>query len=381
MKKLSLAIAVLVLGAIGVGMLLPNGAREAGSTPQPRRTPDLATPVVVAPVVDTLMADRIEALGTTRANESVVVTADVMGRIEQVNFRDGMRVRQGANLIVLDYEEERAELAAARANLETQQTKHKRLLQLVAQQSAARVELDEQINRLKAAQATLQIAQARFDDRTIQAPFTGFVGIRDVSPGALVSPGTQIATLDDLSVIKLDFSVPEVFLGSLRRGLDIVATSVAFPERKFRGEVTTIDSRVDPVTRAVMVRAELPNDAGLLKPGMLINVNLIANRAKTLVVPEESLVPEDDNQYVYVVDEQGQAQRVEVEIGRRRPGLVEIISGLQAGDQVVTEGVDNISTDAQLRIVQIARPAPGAAEAKQNPLDGAAAATLNGISQ
>ncbi len=381
MKGIGLAIGVLVSGAVAFSVFSLNGARETVSAPQEPATREVATPVIVAPVVNTLMADRIEALGTTRANESVVITADVMGRVEQVNFRDGMKVRQGSNLIVLDFEEEQAQLAAARANLETQQTKHDRLVQLVAQQSAARIELDEQINRLRAAEARLDIARVRFDDRTIQAPFSGYVGIRDVSPGALISPGTQIATLDDLSVIKLDFSVPEVFLGALRRGQSIVASSVAYPERTFRGEVTTIDSRVDPVTRAVLARAELSNDSTLLKPGMLINVTLIANRTEALVVPEESLVPQDDNQYVYVVNRHGQARQVEVEIGRRRPGLVEIVKGVQAGDKVVTEGVDNISTDTEVRILAVRRPADEKPDTRQSLLDKASAATLNQVAR
>ena len=379
MKRISLAIGVLVIGAVAAGVFSSNGTREADSAPHKPAIGEVASPVIVAPVVNTLMADRIEALGTTRANESVIVTADVMGRVEQVNFRDGMKVRRGADLIVLDFEEEKAQLAAARANLETQQTKHDRLVQLVAQQSAARIELDEQINRLRAAEARLDIAQVHFDDRTIQTPFSGYVGIRDVSPGALINPGTKIATLDDLSVIKLDFSIPEVFLGVLRRGQRIVASSVAYPERKFRGEVTTIDSRVDPVTRAVLVRAELSNDSSLLKPGMLINVNLIANRTKALVVPEESLVPEDDRQYIYVVDRDGQAQQVEVEIGRRRPGMVEIVHGLQAGDTVVTEGVDNISTDTEVRILAVRRPADERSDTRRRLLDKASAATLNEV--
>jgi len=305
----------------------------------------------------------------------------VMGRVEKVNFRDGMKVQRGADLIVLDYKEEQAQLAAARANLEAQQTKHERLVQLVAQQSAARIELDEQINRLRAAEARLDIAQVHFDDRTIRAPFSGYVGIRDVSPGALVSAGTQIATLDDLSVIKLDFSVPEVYLGALRRGQRIVASSVAYPQRKFRGEVITIDSRVDPVTRAVLVRAELSNDSSLLKPGMLINVNLIANRTEALVVPEESLVPEDDNQYVYVVDNHGQARQIEVEIGRRRPGMVEIVKGLQAGDKVVTEGVANISSNTEVRILAVRRDVDERSDTRPSVLEKASAATLNEVTR
>ncbi|MBA2409073.1 MAG: efflux RND transporter periplasmic adaptor subunit [Gammaproteobacteria bacterium] len=381
MNRIGLAIGVLVIVAVASGVFLLNGTREAGSAQQKPMTRELATPVIVAPVVKSLLADRIEALGTTHANESIVVTADVMGRVEKVNFRDGMKVQRGADLIVLDYKEEQAQLAAARANLEAQQTKHERLVQLVAQQSAARIELDEQINRLRAAEARLDIAQVHFDDRTIRAPFSGYVGIRDVSPGALVSAGTQIATLDDLSVIKLDFSVPEVYLGALRRGQRIVASSVAYPQRKFRGEVITIDSRVDPVTRAVLVRAELSNDSSLLKPGMLINVNLIANRTEALVVPEESLVPEDDNQYVYVVDNHGQARQIEVEIGRRRPGMVEIVKGLQAGDKVVTEGVANISSNTEVRILAVRRDVDERSDTRPSVLEKASAATLNEVTR
>jgi len=381
LNRIGLAIGVLVIVAVASGVFLLNGTREAGSAQQKPMTRELATPVIVAPVVKSLLADRIEALGTTHANESIVVTADVMGRVEKVNFRDGMKVQRGADLIVLDYKEEQAQLAAARANLEAQQTKHERLVQLVAQQSAARIELDEQINRLRAAEARLDIAQVLFDDRTIRAPFSGYVGIRDVSPGALVSAGTQIATLDDLSVIKLDFSVPEVYLGALRRGQRIVASSVAYPQRKFRGEVITIDSRVDPVTRAVLVRAELSNDSSLLKPGMLINVNLIANRTEALVVPEESLVPEDDNQYVYVVDNHGQARQIEVEIGRRRPGMVEIVKGLQAGDKVVTEGVANISSNTEVRILAVRRDVDERSDTRPSVLEKASAATLNEVTR
>jgi membrane fusion protein (multidrug efflux system) len=166
-----------------------------------------------------------------------------------------------------------------------------------------------------------------------------------VSVGTLVSPGDVITTLDDTSVIKLDFSVPENFLASLREGLSIRATAPAFPGRSFAGEVASIDSRVDMTTRAVIVRALLANDDGALKPGMFLNVSLANDEREALVIPEEALSPEAERQYVYVVTD-GKVSRREVRIGGRQPGTVEIITGLSAGERVIVEGTQKVRDGA-----------------------------------
>ena len=154
----------------------------------------------------------------------------------------------------------------------------------------------------------------------------------------MISPGTTITTLDDLLIVKLDFSVPETFLATLREGLDIESVTPAYPNEVFRGRVTSIDTRVDPMTRTVAIRAEIENEDQRLRPGMLMVVDLIKDRRESLMIAEESLVPFEDQQYVFVVQDDNTVSRVPVTIGRRRPGSVEILEGLILGDLVVSEG-------------------------------------------
>jgi membrane fusion protein (multidrug efflux system) len=194
---------------------------------------------------------------------------------------------------------------------------------------------------LKADQARVSAAKARLDDTVIRASFRGRTGFRHVSIGSFVSPGTVITTLDDTSVIKLDFTVPETFLFVVRRGLPITASATGLPDRKFTGEVTNLDSRVDPVTRSITVRAELPNPDGLLRQGMFMTVALQGDVVPTLLVPEAAIVPERGHTYVFVV-RNGVVERREVRTGKRRPGDVEIVDGVQEGERVVTEGTQNV---------------------------------------
>jgi membrane fusion protein (multidrug efflux system) len=350
MKKLVFIIGFTLVCTSAIALLSGHMSKKTETPPE--KIAAQATPVVVAPARYDTFSEHIEALGTTAANESVVVTADVTGRITKINFEDGGTVNKGTVLVLLDDEEERASLAAAQANLTTQQAQYNRLLDLARQKSAAQTTVEAQENTLKTAEAELEIARARLGDRRIEAPFAGQVGIRRVSPGALVSPGAEIVTLDDLSLIKLDFSVPETFLSLLRQGLDIEAQSIAYPDQLFRGKVTAIGSRVDPVTRTVIVRAELPNAVGLLRPGMLMTVDLIKNQTRSLVIPEESVIPVNDRQHVYRVNVDNLIEQVEVTIGRRRPGEVEILSGLESGDSVVVEGTTRVRPQVLVKVVR-----------------------------
>lgn len=347
-KQVTSTIVAALGGAIIVTLTACGGEDDASAS----RRAATATPVVVTTVTTQTFADQIEALGTALAYESVVITAEVTGRVVKTEFSDGASVQQGALLVELNNDEEAASLAAAKANLGTQQTQSDRLQDLVRRKSASQTALDEQANLLKQALANVAIARARLRKRTIKAPFAGQLGIRQVSLGALTNPGDEIVTLDDLSRIKLDFSVPEVALSSLRQGAEIAASSAAYPQRMFNGMVTNVSTRVDPVTRTVAVRAELPNEAALLKPGMLLTVDLLSNRSEALAVPEESLLPLDDKQYVYRVKDGHTVERVAVTIGRRKPGVVEVLEGLQAGDQVVTEGTTRVGPDAAISIVE-----------------------------
>jgi membrane fusion protein (multidrug efflux system) len=301
--------------------------------------------VTLASVRSQRISQKLEALGNARANESVDISTKTSNIVTEVMFRDGERVKRGQVLVQLDSAQARADVAAAQAAVTESETLYNRSRELLNTQALSKSSFDQLEATLKANRARLAAANARLEDTVIRAPFSGRVGLRRVSVGTLISPGDVITTLDDTSVIKLDFSVPENFLASLREGLSIRATAPAFPGRSFAGAVASIDSRVDMATRSVIVRALLANDDGALKPGMFLNVSLANDEREALVIPEEALSPEAERQYVYVVSD-GKVSRREVRIGGRQPGTVEILTGLSAGERVIVEGTQKVRDGA-----------------------------------
>ena len=231
--------------------------------------PPAATPVIVAEARLEPVAERIEALGTLRANESVGITSNVTETISVVHFDDGQRVSEGAMLVEMTSAEEHALLEEAQARVAEAQSQYDRVRSLVAQGSASESLLDERKRDLDTARAMLVALESRLADRVVKAPFDGVVGLRNISRGALVEPGDLITTLDDDSVMKLDFTVPSLYLAQLKPGLQIQARARPYGERAFDGVVRGIDTRIDPVTRSVQVRALLPNPARALRPGLL----------------------------------------------------------------------------------------------------------------
>lgn len=298
-------------------------------------------PVVTQPARVEQMGIEIEAVGTTLANESVEVTSKASNTVTAIRFEEGSEVERGAVLVEMDAAQARAALAEAEAALARSRSQYERSRDLQSRQALSMADLELVEATLKADQARVAAAQARLDDTVIRASFKGRTGFRQVSVGSFVSPGTVITTLDDTSVIKLDFTVPETSLFVLRRGLPVTAVAAGLPNRTFNGTVTNIDSRVDPVTRSVTVRAELDNPDGLLRQGMFMTVTLQGEREPTLVVPEESLVPERGHAYVFVVHD-NVVERREVRTGKRRPGYVEIVEGLAEHERVVVDGTQNV---------------------------------------
>lgn len=296
------------------------------------------------------IVDEIEAIGTAQANESVTISGKVTDTISRVNFEDGDFVEEGTVLVELANEEETALLAEGRANLDDARAQLRRLEDLLRRGSAPISQIDEARARYAAVEARLDVIEARLDDRLIRAPFTGLLGFRQVSPGTLVTPTTPVTTLDDISRIKLDFSVPETYLASVKKGQRVYARSIAWPEHEFEGVVRAIGSRVDPATRALTVRAVILNDERLLRPGMMMTVRLVRSRSQAMVVPESALVQVQDRKFVYRASEDGRAHRVEVEIGRRRFGIVEILAGLDLGDRVVSDGVGRVRDGGAIRV-------------------------------
>lgn len=302
-----------------------------------------------APVLQTELVDRIEAIGTAKANESVVLSAKVTDTVRKVNFEDGMLVERGAILVELTDSEETALLAEAQATADEARRQHQRIENLIAQQLASQTNLDAERARMQTAEARLNALIARLDDRLIRAPFSGVLGFRQISEGTLLTPSTAVTTLDDIATIKLDFNVPELYLAALKPGQPLNAMSGAYPGEHFDGLVTTINSRVDPVTRTVLVRAEVNNDDLRLRPGMLLNVSLELARSQALTIPEQAVIPMQNTQFVYVIDADDTAQRREISVGRRRPGLVEVTDGLVENEEVITVGVIKVNQGSKVK--------------------------------
>ena len=313
---------------------------------------DQAPGVVVATAQVKPFPLSAEALGNARANEAVDIRPQITAVITAIEFEEGQAVQKGEVLVRLESSEPLADLAAARAALVESESQYRRSEELYRTRVVSESELEQLGAQRDADQAAVEAAQARLDQTVIRAPFAGQLGLRRVSMGSVVSPGTVITTLDDTSRIKLDFDVPEVFLSQLQPGLSVTARSVAWPDESFRGLVASVDTRVDPVSRTITVRALMPNENGRLRPGMFLTVTLLKEDVEALVVPEQAIVPERSQQFVFVVGEGEVVERREVRSGRRRPGEVEILDGLAEGDRVITEGTQKVRDGAVIRLVK-----------------------------
>lgn len=306
--------------------------------------------VIAQPVQYKTIVESIEAIGTAQANESVTLTAKVSDIVSRVNFEDGDSVERGKILIELANEEQSALLAEARANLEDATTQLRRLKDLGNKKLVPDSDIDEAKAQANAAKARLDSIAARMQDRLVRAPFSGVLGFREVSTGTLLTNNTPITTLDDISVIKLDFTIPEIHLNALQPGFKIQATSEAFKDQLFEGDIRTIGSRVDPVTRAVTVRAIIPNQERLLRPGMLLGINIIISERTSLVVPESAVTQVGDETYVFLAGKDGKAKKQNISIGARRFGYMEVNAGLKDGEVVITEGAFKLRDGAAIKV-------------------------------
>ncbi len=330
---------VLALGLAGCG----SSSADKGSD----RPPPL---VKVEPATTIRFADRLEAIGTARANEQVTVSAPVTERIVRLNFDDGSFVRAGQVVAVLQQAQQSAQLREAQARAREAQQQLERISELKQRGFATQSSYDAQIAAAAAASAQAQQVTAQIGERVVRAPFSGWVSLRNISVGAIANQGTEIATISDVSTIKLDFTIPETMLQAIRPGLPIEARSAAYPDRPFRGTIHTIDPVVDPSTRAVTVRARLPNPDRLLRPGMMMTVTIENEPRMGLSVPELAVIGEGDSRFVFVLDDEGKARRIPVRTGLRSGGRVEIVEGLRPGQRVITEGVVKVADGMAVRL-------------------------------
>lgn len=311
-----------------------------------------AVPVKVAPVIDRDQSMVLRGLGSVIANESVDLTTTVTERITALHFSDGQQVKQGDLLVELDSAEELEELAEERFNRDEAQRQVKRLQPLVERGAATQSTLDEARRELQTAGARMRAIQARVEQRRIVAPFSGVVGMRELSVGALIEPGDLITTLVDISQVKLDFSLPSRQLSRIRQTMEVSAQTDAYPAQRFEGKVLNIDNQVDPETRAVRIRAIIANHHALLKPGLLMRVQLPTPPRTQRLIPKNALISRGDQHFVWVVNEEDppKAELVEITIGELGKKTIEVMAGIDVGQQVIVQGTHKLSPGKAITI-------------------------------
>ncbi|WP_319824131.1 efflux RND transporter periplasmic adaptor subunit [Thalassovita sp.] len=311
-----------------------------------------AAPVVVevAPAELRTLSEIIEAVGTTRARQSVDIVPEASGRIEALHFSAGQKVEAGTILLQLDDRIESANLAEAEAKLIERERVLARITRLRGSSAVSEATMEDAIARLAEARAQLDRAKQRLAERTIRAPFAGTIGLAEVDRGARVSTGTFLARLDDLSEVEVEFSLPETLFARVNTGQTITSNSVAFPGRSFTGQIEAVDSRIDPVSRSFRTRAVIPNPNGTLPAGMFMSLELVLSQADHIVVPEEAIVYQAAEAYVFAVAD-GHAAKLRVKTGQRRDGFVAILDGVQLGDRVVIRGLQRVRDGAAVRIL------------------------------
>lgn len=348
-----------LLGAMGYGayegyMRYFAPAEEAAA---PSRGGSRAAPVELAPAEMRMIARTVEAVGTTRARQSIEIVPEADGRVVEIAISPGAQVEEGAVLVRLDDAIQRADLAEAEARVTEQTQALDRVEQLIASDAVSQATFEDTVARLAEARAELDRARQRLAERTITAPFGGVVGLTEVYPGARVNEGDPIARLDDLSEVVVEFALPETLFADVRPGLTLKARAAAYGDRVFEGKVVALDSRIDPQSRSFRARAVVPNPESLLPAGMFMSLTLTLSEAEALVVPEEAIIFQAAETYVFTV-EQGTARRVTVKTGQRKGGEVAIAGGLEEGTPVVVRGLQRVRDGAAVSVVGATAPAP-----------------------
>lgn len=372
LRSLLAILVVLLLGSAAAASywwLVLQPSQQAGSPAGAAgRGPSGPVPVEAKPVRVGDAETTIDAVGTLISNESVVLRAEVAGRVAGINFVEGARVAKGDVLVELDSSVERAELAQAQAQQVLARSNFERAKELRRNNAGTQRALDEADAALRTADAAVDLAQARLDKRRLVAPFDAWVGLRAISPGDFVMPETRIVNLEQTDPLKVDFRVPEIFLPALAQGQRITLEIDAYPGVAFPGTVRALNPLVDATGRAVVVRAEIANDDGKLRPGLFARVRLtLAERENAVFVPEQAIQPQGDQAFVYRVIEGGDGKSIAkltpVVLGNRRAGEVEVTQGLAAGDVVVDAGLLKIRDGVP---VQVQPPPSGEPSVAQN---------------
>lgn len=326
-------------GTAKPGDAKPADTAKAGGPAGGGSAKPMALPVRAVPVKVTTFTSDVTAVGTLLADESVMLRSEIDGRVVALNFQEGQAVTKGARLVAIESSEYEAALAASSAELRTKTSDHERAQDLQGKGFVSAELVDRARGAMEVAAARVQQDRARLAKTSISAPFDGIMGLRLISPGAYLKAGDNIVRIENIRAIKLDFRVPEIYVGRIARGQPVNVSMDAFPGTSFAGRIYAIEPQVDEKSRTVLVRAQVPNPNGKLKPGLFARVSVqLDSRASAIVIPEQAIVPQGRDAFVYKVLDGGATALTKVELGGRRPGEVEIVAGLAPGDTVVTEG-------------------------------------------
>jgi membrane fusion protein (multidrug efflux system) len=347
-----IAVSLVLLAAAGGGYHAYQtylSAEDNGGERRGRRGGDV--PVIVSPVSMQHLEEQVEAVGTTRASQAVEIVPLASGRVVRLAFESGEKVEEGEILLTLDDDIEKANLDEAEAKLKQTQLALERAESLRRNNTVSQAQLDQLTAENIAALAARDRAARRLADRTVRAPFSGVAGLRRVDVGARIDDDTVITTLDDLSTVEVEFQLPELLYDNVRRGLEITATSAAFPGRIFPGRIANVDSRIDETARAFRVRAVMPNPDLVLPAGMFMTISVVLDSRDAMMIPEAAVIFEGSKSFVYLVKDD-KAFRRDVQLGQRRSNLAEVITGLEAGDMVVQRGTQSLRDGAGVKIIE-----------------------------
>jgi membrane fusion protein (multidrug efflux system) len=345
MRKLLPFIAIAVVTAALAWWLWPRGPQDSAAFGGPA-----AATVEVATAEERDVTPTLEAVGSLKANEDVILRPEISGRVAAIRFIEGQRVAKGATLVELDNSLYRAEVDKARVNLDLARRNHARARDLLENKLGSVRDQDVAEAALHSAEAELALTSARLDKARLAAPFSGVIGLRAVSPGDYVAAGQDLVRLVDLDVMKVDFLLPESALQLIAGASEVTVLPDALPGVSFEGEVYAVEPAVTETGRSLTLRARITNPGGRLKPGMFARVQLRASQpVRGVVIPEAAVVPAAGQSVVFRVTE-GRAERVSVALGERGPGWVQVVEGLAAGETVVAAGQEKLRDGAPVTI-------------------------------
>lgn len=359
MKQVLIALVVIMLAALGAAAF----HFSVSEVDKKARTARAKKVNIVEPLQQPI-SDKVIAVGTLQSRSAITLSSEVSGRIVAVHFNSGQRVEKGALLVQLDDRQAKADLQVVQAQLADAQRQLLRASKLKSTNSISQSQVDELHTAVNVAEAELAAVKVNLENHRLLAPFSGRIGLRDISEGAYIKDGDAITTLDAIDPMELAFAVPERFISHVQVGQAITATATGYPDLDFNGELAELGTRVDPLSRTLPVRALIDNADGRLLPGMFMSVRLVLRQRDALVIPEQAVLMLGAEQFVYVVDGE-QAVRRPVKLGARDQGLVEVREGVSIDEQVVITGQDRLSNGDKVQVAKEGNPIPVMTEQEQ----------------